>query len=468
MVLLPCTADLETANTLFARSECLPEAKTESSNAVDEAMSMSLSKNVQEMFYKHLLPRTIPISTMQTPNPRGHSAEIRLSASTTPFLPPKSGQRNTQGTIGDGTGMAAWNNYAGEAPDPRVKHLATSTRASQLQFRTPAANEKKNDDLDATPKPKRVTSEDLCVASGGGRIDTRQPDTAESVIFGQKALAKAQPEAGKTYVSTRNPSNPIPGALLSPGVIDSEPTLRMVLPTPPAKSTTTTKLVINPSNISQHADEKTATRRNKADFFGALFPAKSTSSFVASNAPAGTGTMRPQNLPPVNLVSNVESRRLATPSQSSQVSSNSGAPETGSFRRRWEFAHATTASLAKERPPSPLKTRAESPVRAKEHQTISRAGSPVKRSDTPVKSNTVPKEFAAAQPTAASVARAASTIKSGATQISGNAASAAIATARPKSRTVGTEGTAKPRSRAGSATRGTGTLSRYGTVNVRF
>lgn len=188
----------------------------------------------------------------------------------------------------------------------------------------------------------------------------------------------------------------------------------MVLPTPPAKPTATTKFVIHPSNISQHAGGKTAMRHKKANR-----------------------------------------------SKSSQTLSGAGATEAAGSRRRWEFG--TASSLAKERPASPVKSRANSPIKS---QGPSRTGSPVKRSDSPAKTTAVPKGFTAAQSTAASAARVACIIKPGAKQVPGNAT--ATVTTRPKSRAAETEGTqGTSRSRAGTATRRTGPLSRYGTATVR-
>jgi len=455
------TTGIPTANNVFPRPESSLDNNAGLEDAVDGAMSITLSKIVTDMLKKPLSSqRMTQLPAAQTPTPKGRSAELRLSSSTTPFLPPK---RNTQGTIGDGTGMMAWNNFAGEAPDPRLKHLTTSPGASQLQLSpkcsTPVATKKKNDcgsDPDTIPQPKGVTNNNWSVTHVGGRVGTRRTDTADSVPFGQNVLTKTQLEAGKTYVSTKNPSNPIPGALLSPGVIDSEPTLRMVLPTPPPKPTAATKLVINPSNISQHA-----TRRRKADFFGACFPANTASSSVASKS--GTGTIRPPAASSTSLTSKLESRGPPAPTKSSQALSNAGATETTGVRHRWEFG--TAASLAKGRPPSPVKARSNSPVKNKEPAM---AGSPAKRSNSPAKATTGPWGFVAAQPTAASAARAAFIIKPAAKQVSGNATTSM--TARPKSRAAGTEssqGMGRTRSRAGSAGRGTGALSRYGTATVR-
>jgi len=456
----PCPSVLQTATTVATRAGDLPEGNIVSSGSI-------LSKSVNELFNKHKShTRAYPLPIMSTPNVVERSAEIRLSISTTPFLPPKSGHKSTQGTIGDGTGMAAWNNYAGEASDPRVKHPATRTGA---KFSTPGANASKNDSgsgcIPATAtRLERVTIENWSVADAGERVGAPQPDGADSVWCGQNVLTKAQLEVGKTYVSTRNPSNPIPGALLSPGVIDSEPTLRMVLPTPPAKSTARPGLTIHRNNISQQVGEKTANRRNKADLFDALFPANATSSMGSKS---GASIIRPPNAPPADLIQKAASRGPPALSKSSQNLNEAGRAETTVVRHRWEFA--TTASLAKGRPPSPVKARSHSPVKNKKPWTSSISGSPVKRSTSPVKTIYAATGLGAAQPTVSSVARAASVIKPGtdSKQNSGNAT--ATATTRPKSRAARMEGSqsVRPRSRAGSATRGTGTLSRYGTANVR-
>lgn len=465
----------------------------DNTDAHDEDMSMIHLEDTHVTIKQTPPPRSqLPVPTP----PRGHLPrqlsvrnEIRLSTSTTPYLP-HTPARKVQYSPMFGSGVNVWKNPASNETGER-----SSVRAVHANM------------MPDTPRPKSKATDTW----PGGTIFGMDTDRAS---LRRDVLTNPPPfQANKTYVSSRNPSNPLPGSLLSPGVIQSDPTVRIVTPTPPAPKSKAHALV-SASNISHAGKPSTgmfAKPGAPASAKPGILRSTSGTSEPGTSTSTFTSTLKPPHGHGIKDEPRVASPRLP-PTKSLQNLADRVGEGGGGLRRRWE--QGTAASLAKERPPSPLKrsgtespskeqdnfthnqreprakSRAASPVgslslrarsksksksrpaspapllhrevqaRAKsragsQSQSLRRAASLIRK---PAPTNTMamaaphphppaPKMFAAAQPTAASVARSGS--------VSGRSASRAAALGRPKSRAAVV---------AGEGGAGGG---RYGGANVR-
>jgi len=324
----------------------------------DEEMSMINTKSVQVAPKNGKMPPIVPMESrtigITQVNARLGLSGIRLSTSTTPFLAPTPARHHGH----DPSVLAAHTNNTPFNPASKLGYYPRTNSSTVVPF----GDNTSSSDSDATPKPKPPTTEAKDTATAttddGGHKAKAQGTLRRDV------LVKGQFEAGKTYISTRNPSNPLPGTLLSPGLLEQESTLRMVIPTPPPKilaplATTTTDV----------DTKNTKPQRSQAGVFRAGFARKPSGTLPSSKS----GTFASRLQAPADgalATTKPQGKTLPPPTKSLQDLVQAAAGDTTVVRRRWE--ESTAASLRKERPASPVKLLANNP--------ITRADSPVKRS----------------------------------------------------------------------------------------
>jgi len=347
-------------------------------DARDEDMSI-ISLESLKATLKRETPDILPVASGALTNSKtkarpGH-AGVHLSTSIIPFpaLDPARHHGHARSTTGDGADMARHDASAGPVPTPHMPKPAVPNTPGIKSPYVPQASTStvtqaggiaSSFDLGVIRKPKRPTTG---TCSSQNITATTQRAQLQST-HGRDVFVKGRFEAGKTYVSSRNPSNPLPGTLLSPGLFEQEPTLRMVAPTPPAKIHATQAIV-----TTDAADTKAAKPQWSKAGMGL---ARKTSGTLAASKSALRLQVHTNG-------AKQYTKTLPHPTKSLQDLTQAAVSEAAAVRRRWE--ESTAASLRKERPPSPIKSRANSPIKHLE--------SPVKRS------------FAPTQPTAASAAR---------------------------------------------------------------
>ncbi|KAF8455556.1 hypothetical protein BGX38DRAFT_1140460 [Terfezia claveryi] len=338
-----------------------PDSADGGDESGDEDMSMINIESVQEVPKNGKTFQTSPMTSRSNGiNPLNSRLGLpggRLSTSTTPFLAPTPVRYH--GHAGNftssGTGIAAI--HVSEVPITPVSKLSYRRISSSTSGDNISPTE-----YNAIPKPKQPTTEDLDITTAT-TTHGDQKNKAQSTLR-RDVLVKGQFEAGKTYISSRNPSNPLPGTLMSPGLFEQEPTLRMVVPTPSPK----TSLALAAETMD--ADTKaTKPQRNRAENTGVDFARQTIGTL--ENFKPGTFTSNLQA--PADRNHATTKPQLPHPTKSLQNLAQAAAGETAVVRRRWE--ESTAASLRKERPPSPVKSRSNS--------TIKRADSPTKRSAQP-------------------------------------------------------------------------------------
>ncbi|RPB29015.1 hypothetical protein L211DRAFT_845042 [Terfezia boudieri ATCC MYA-4762] len=321
----------------------------------DEDMSMINIESVQEVLKKGKTFQTTPIASRSNGiNPFNSRLGLpggRLSTSTTPFLTVRH-HEHAGNFLASGAGIAA-------------THGSESliTPVSKLTYYPRMSSSTSGDNISPTesngiPKPKKAITEDPEITTAT-TTHGDQKTKAQSTLR-RDVLVKGQFEASKPYISSRNPSNPLPGTLMSPGLFEQEPTPRMAFPTPPPNTSLPLATEI------MDADTKaTKPQRSRAEIIGVEF-ARQNIGTLESFKP-GTFT---SNLQALADRTHATKQQLPHPTKSLQNLAQAAAGETAVVRRRWE--ESTAASLRKERPPSPVKSQSNS--------TIKRADSPTKRS----------------------------------------------------------------------------------------
>ncbi|KAF8423042.1 hypothetical protein EV426DRAFT_717700 [Tirmania nivea] len=329
----------------------------------DEDMSLINIENVKVLLNNRKTSQFTPMASRTIGINQANACfglpGAHLPTSTTPSLAPTPVRHHgvhASSFIASGTGIAA--TYASEAPVstasklrylPRLGSSTTAPLGDNVSFSDPGAIPK--------PKPPTTQAQDIATRAEGDQKAKAQTTHRREV------LVKGQHEVEKAYMSNWNPSNPLPGTPFGIGLLEQKPALHMVVPTPPTN-------ISLPEAVTTDADTKSSKpQRRKVDNIGAGFARKTSGTLVASKS----GTLASRLQVPADralVTAKPQTKTLAHPTRSLQNLAQAAAGETAVFRRRWE--ESTAASLRKERPPSPVK---------------SRANSPIKRADSPVKSS---------------------------------------------------------------------------------
>ena len=337
---------------------------------------------------KDLVKRAPVVKDINTGNVSARG--IRLSISKTPMLRP---------TLASNSMHATEN----KTPNPKRRTAREGTVGPEIEDYSSSSTSFEDDNFAACWQglANLPSSDDLNTPAGV--LD----NIPSNISIRKRALQQGTITPGKTYVSIMNPSNPIPGAILSPAAIHSEPTLRMIMPTPPKLSVAAlrAKDTAHDSLAEPSAAVSASTRlRNSAR------------SKLAGDASSTTGTRG--HLLPTRSLKNLADAGFTT-AAINRLTKNTAASQAKAVR---------PTSGTSSRPGSPEK---ETLTIQGSAQLQARPASPEKRSLSPSNRSTVfgrctiPKEFSASQPTAASLARA------------GNIKTMSVAsniTSRPKSR----------------------------------
>lgn len=311
---------------------------------------------------KDLVKRAPGVKGISTRNMSARG--LRLSISTTPMLKP---------TFPGFSMHAAENN----APMPKM-HTAREGSGPEIgdysASTTPAEDETVRGQWELSSLPRNDYLNTAAVVSN---------KIPSNVSIRRRALQQGTITPGKTYVSVTNPSNPIPGTILSPAAIQSQPTLRMVVPTPPKSAAVALRAkdtaLDSPIAVSASARFKNFARSNLASDTSSITGMRShplPTRSLKNLADAGFTTAAINRLTKNTAASQAKAVRPM-----SGTLSRPGSPE----KETMTISHGQGSTQLQDRPASPEKSSLSTAVFGR---------------------HTIPKEFSAAQPTAASLARA--------------------------------------------------------------
>lgn len=293
---------------------------------------------------------------------------LRLSFSKTPILKPT---------------IPSYNMHSPEDKTPKAKiYTAREGKVDIWNYSTSSASIEGDRIVACRPDLASLPRSDE-LNTPAGMLD----NIPSNISMKKRALQQGTITPGKTYVSVMNPSNPIPGSILSPAAIQSEPTLRMIVPTPPKLATP---------------------RRAKNTALVAPLAAVSASArlrnFARSNLPSDAClTPSTRGHPPLTRsLKNLADGGFTT-AAINRLTKNTAASQAKAVR---------STSRTSSRPGSPEKETLTNYHNQESAQSQARPASPEKSSISSSNKSAVlgkraiPKGFSAAQPTTASLARA--------------------------------------------------------------